>query len=72
MRRRVTDINSIGDSAGRFGGIGLAVGFVVGCALQARERLTLETMIKTGAVAAFFGAGGAAVRALAEAIRGLH
>ncbi|HEY5198483.1 MAG TPA: hypothetical protein VIJ51_15790 [Solirubrobacteraceae bacterium] len=66
------ELNRVGDSAASFGGLGLALGFFVGCASQAREKLTIETTIKIGAIAAFFAAGGAAVGALAEGIRGLH
>ncbi len=70
--RRMANFNNVGDSASRLTAVGLGIGFLVGSASQWRESLSAKMAIKIGAIAAYFAAGGAAIGALAEVIRGLH
>lgn len=68
----MANFNNVGDSASRFAAVGLGIGFLVGSASRWRDSLSAKAAIEIGAIAAYFAAGGAALGALAEAIRGLH
>jgi hypothetical protein len=63
------------DSAGRWSLIGLGVGFFTGCIAVLWDDMPwyrLDAIVKVGAIAAFFAAGGAAMGILMQGIIQVH